>query len=348
MAHIHTLPKSTHGPLDQERAIIRAALMSRGVHMPMPVVFGGKPVATVGWDRARDRVWCAPFTGRDDIINKVTSSTPQTFDVWWQKSTVGTGLIGIWFDLWPVASGDPDAGTYPGAASTAYVHSPSTDPGFVSVGPALSGGQTRHLTGIDLISMIDTGTPFQYIVYDRVLVYNACPLINGTTTMTNSVSATRYAGVGVQIMVTNQVIVGGAVNLTTLTYVSDGSATHTVQGTPYALDSGRTTSGPAQPAAVMGGTLHLPFLPLAAGDNGVKSITSYVTSAAQTGSLCYVLARPICNITTPVSGQKIHYNYLCEQMNLFPIAADTCIGMVGLSTAGNDYTVGMNLQYAWG
>jgi hypothetical protein len=350
MANLHLLPKSIYGEHDMQRAVLRSMAMAKGLRQPIPVVFGKKAVACVGWDQHTDEVWAAPFESWDDIIREITQSTPQTFSTLIKKSHLAfTETTGLWYDYWPVAAGDPDGGTYPGAAATAYVGSPTADPGFPSVGPALTGSQTRHLMSAELCPQTQSGgtNPIvTVIIYDRVLVYSACAIVNALTNMTNSVPATRYSGVGVQIMVTSQVVLGGAVNLTALSYKNELGNTQSATGLSRALDVG-TTASATTPAQVNGGTPRTPWLGLAAGDNGVQIINSWTCSAAQTGSLCFVLANPIYMFSFPVLRQNLTHDLLRGNCNMFKIADDACLSVI-TQTNGAQSNLTVSLQMAWG
>ncbi len=350
MAKIHLLPKSIYGAHDEQRAILRSMSMAKGLMEPIPVVFGNKAVACVGWNRHTNEVWAAPFSSWDNIIDNITRATPQTFSTLIKKSHLAfTETAGLWYDYWCVAGGDPDGGTFPGAAKTAYVHSATGDPGFPPVGPALTGGQTRHLMSAELCPQTQsfgTAATVTVIVYDRVLVYNACTIVNALTNMTNSVPATRYSGNGVQIMVTSQTPLGGAVNLTALSYQDENNTTGAVTGLNRALDVG-TTAGFGTPAQVNAGTPRTPWLGLAAGDNGVQIINSWTCDAAQTGTLCFVLAKPIYTFTYAALRQNMTHDLLRGNCNMFKIEDDACLSVIAqTNNAPTNLTV--SLQMAWG
>lgn len=350
MSNLRLLPKSTHGEHDEQRAILCAMAGAGGLLRPIPVVFGGKAVACVGWDRNTSEIWAAPFSGYDDIINKITGSVPQTFSTFIKKSHLAfTETAALWYDYWPVAGGDPDGGTFPGTAATAYVHAPATDPGFPSVGPAVTGGQTRHLMNIELSPAtlsLGSGALTTVIVYDRVLVYNNCAVVNALTNMTNIVSATRYSGKGVQIMATSQVVLGGAVNLTALSYQDENNVTGAVSGLSLALSAG-TTAAAATPAQAITPAPYFPWLALAAGDNGVRSINSWTCDAAQTGKICFVLALPIYTFTFVALRGHLTNDMLRGQCNAIKIEDDACLSLITQNNNAQT-NVNVNLQMAWG
>lgn len=344
--NLHLRSKTKYGLHDDQRALEQAMRASKGIITPLPVVFGGKVIGSVGWNRFSKEIWAGPFNGYDDLINKATSSTPQVFDAWAYKTTGAfTVTANRWYDTWTVAD-DPDGGTFPGAAATAYVHSTS-DPGFIGLGPAPSGGQTKHLTGADLIET-STGA-FTYILYDRVLVYNACPITSGLKNMTNTVPATRYAGVGVQIMITEQAVLSGAPSLTALSYTNDASSTVSLKGTPYALTSNQSADS-THAAEIMNQTAPdlMPFLPIAGNEKGVQNILSYTVGSTLTGSICFVLARPIAMLVCPITGQSVQMNWVKGNPNLFQLASDACLALVVRTNTTAGSQVGFNLQVAWG
>ena len=349
MSNLNLLRKTTHGPLDADRAVMRSAMLCRGVNSRMPVVFGGKKIATVGWDPISDSIWAAPFTGDDDLFAKTSLAIPKTFSTIFTKVAANSFTANQYYDLWP-CSGDPNGGTYPGAAATAYVHSPSTDPGFPSLGPPLVSAETRHITGIGIWGKTSFNTPpSMFILYDRVLVYNACAVVNALTNMTNTVVATRYAGVGVQIMVTLQTVLGAGSTMTALSYNNQAGATKSMPGGSLALiGSGQ------QPAATIASTVLTPlasvplWLPLVAGDYGVQRINSWTCNSAQTGAICFVLAKPLCTIDIPVLHQKTTYDYVRQQVNLSQLADDACLSLVGKLPGNDAFVVGVSVDTARG
>lgn len=338
--------------MDAHRAIERSLAMAHGLAMPLPVVFGGRAIAQVGWDRKTDAVWAAPFTSYDDIIDKITRATPQTYSIYIRKNTPSAALTAdSWYDMWSIAGGEPGAGgTYPGAAATAYVHSPATDAGIPSLGPPLTGSQTRNIIAVDATAQVSFAAgvgPFTVILYDRVLVYNACAIVNALTNMTNTVPATRYDGVGVQIMVTSQTVLGGAVNLTALSYNDSNGASSSVGGLNRALDAGATATVTVPALVCSGAPRTTPWLSLADGDIGAQRINSWTCSAAQTGAISFVLAKPLYTMTINGTRQSFSRDLVRSPANMAPLADDACLGII-MQNSGVQAHIGFNVTMARG
>lgn len=331
--------KAQYSDCDEQRAIKRAMFMAWNLALPVPVEYGGKIVADVGWDRKTNRVWAAAPATYDGLIALATAATPKMHTIWMSKYDFNNNTLGNnWIDMWSL-KGDPQGGTYPGAASTAYVHA-AIDPGVPYVGPPLVGGETtRSVVGIEIQGINNGGAaPMAFLVYDRIMVYCNSPLFAGTTTMTNTVTPTRGGlGLGVQPIITTQTAFGTSVNLTNYTYKAYGGATGrslTVPGTNGNM-FGTTTASATVPATCNPGSLSAtgwtPFLPLLAGDSGIISLTSYTTDVTTTGAICWVLAKPIVIMSNRVGQRAYIQDLLTQHPVLHSVPDDACLSFLTAS-----------------
>lgn len=233
----------------------------------------------------------AGFNSLLDLVNAEESGNTRlsTF----RKAPVQVTTARLWFDL-SMSPGNPVPNYYAASPLVAVQMKQSTDGGIFHGGAVT--GLKKHLRQLCLTSSSATGLPAPFILCDYLLYY---PFIDEGTTdaqpLTNSVTIPRYTdGKGVQVIA---VSVAGRTGGKTFRF------TYTNQdGTP-----GRVSQTVVQNAAAAIGTLVTtatatnnsagPFLPLQAGDTGVRSIESVqMISGADVGLFTLVLVKPIATI----------------------------------------------------
>ncbi len=356
--------KSTHGPLDEDRALARALDAMRGIDQIQPVMFGGKLLAwakgeqgrgDVSWrrPRAHEKWWCG-FTSYDDLISEVSGSNKK-YRTEWSKIATTTGVASNYYDLWP-NGGSPTAGTYTGAAFTAR----SLDD--TSVGALYHGGNvstdTKHF--LSAYAKASANTPTIYL-YDRVLTYEACTL-NGNVNqaMTNGVAAARYIAAGegaMKICVTAQTAIGASnSNLTVCSYTDqDGNAANLVPQTPVpaiivSAAAPTTTLGArvVAPSTTAGTLPWGPHLPLATGDGGARSIENFTTSVANTGTLCFLLQRILAVIPCPSAGVASLVNLIQEIPSMERVRDGACLAIMAYQPLTTGYTGDGGCEWGYG
>jgi hypothetical protein len=335
-----------------EEAIKEAARAVMYNDSTLPVLVNGKTVAVVRGrnypDRrveiSRDKMWCG-FTTYDSIINAITQG--QKFRADWIKANTTAPVAANWYDMWPVG-GMPAVGTYTGTASASRSLT-DADVGAMAHGGNVSTA-TKHLLNVALNS--SGGTP-TVMLYDRVLTYEAVPFnAAAANTFTNTNTAQRYASAGtsgMKIAVTAQTVLGAtASNITTLTYVNQaGTASRTM---PTTITQVVTVSA-AAPTATLGArfvaTAAGQFLPFQAGDSGARSITNLTTSAANTGTLCFVLARPLCIIPTQAALSTTLMDTVMQVAGLERIFDGACLSFFTLFPTATATTLVGAVEAGW-
>ena len=188
----------------------------------------------------------------------------------WTKTMGSTGASGRVHSAWRRA-GVPAAGTDPAALTARQVDS--------SIAGAMSfanpgGGRTLHLVRS---SGVSSGAPHTLVLVDRLLDYGAIqhntnlaqPLVNG-------VALPRYAdGKGVMAFLEVTTGIGATAQNVTASYTDD-------EGNAGAATTAVAMRASAVADEVPHGTTAL-WLPLAAGDFGIRSVQSVTFSAANTG-----------------------------------------------------------------
>ncbi len=359
---IRTTRKSVHGPLDEDRALARGIEAGRGLDL-LPVVFGGKLIAwtkgaqgsdVVAWRRPRyGEKWWMGWTGHDDMVTEVSGGKKLSNQ--WARTCTSAMVANNFYDLWPVA-GNPGPGAYTGSAFTARPHDDTT------AGSLYHGGNvstdTKHL----LLAYIRSSavTPTLYL-YDRVLTYEACTFnASANQGMTNTLPATRYIGAGeggLKIMVTAQTVNGAtANNLTQLQYTDD--AGNTLQSMVTSPTVAQIVSA-AAPTTTLGARVISPAtaaatlpwhfqLPLATGDSGARLIANYTTSAANTGTMCFVLHRILATLPVLTAGVMQPYNFEGDLPSFERVRDGACLAFMAYAAATTAFTADGSLDVGWG
>lgn len=221
----------------------------------------------------------------------------------WHQSTYfktvtpALGVTGRWLDL-SSSAGQPVINFYASSPATAQAFINNNGNKGVYTGPVPSAGKTKHLHSLT----VDTtgailGT---FILCDYLMYY---PFIDTDSTdvqvMDNTQTLPRYTtGEGVQCFVVSQGGLNTNVNgLCTVEYTNSEGVT------------GRTTTfaiigSPVQGAVVCAGSNATaastvqcsPFIPLAPGDKGIRSIQSVTMGTAVGGVCSFVLAYSLASI----------------------------------------------------
>lgn len=310
-----------------ERAAFRMAMASVAGHpIVVPLFIDGVPRGHLRGEAGSRDVWHAAWSTNDNMSTALAAG--QRLSKFWVKNPSSwSPLANKWFDLWPL-SGDPQAGSYTGTAATARQIDSSVAGGLTLGGNVST--NTKHIVSAWATS---NGQPTVAYLYDRVLTYEACTITGGLVSMTNTLAAQRYIAAGqhgLLLMPTVQttVVLPGSSGISALVYVDQGGTSGQaapMNATTYQFDTHPvtpTTSVPAQCVICDANLGQTPFLPLAAGDSGVRSVTSYTTNAAATsGTFCLALVRPLVLLANSGSRNTCRYDY-SKMLPCLPIVYD--------------------------
>lgn len=301
----HTRPKSRWNPSAVGATIADAAKNAQQLTAPMVVIHDGEPcglVARRGFLPLTRGQW-AGFPSYD-ALNRAYQGGQRARVDWW-KNVTGFSRANVWGDAW-VCAGSPAAGGYTGTANTARQFDNTTAGGMYHSGILEGAGQSRHVTGWKV--GVSNGINWSIILYDRVLSYDGCSITNSATTLTNTLAPARYVSSGqdgLMVAVTASGATGAtASNLSSLT-VTDQQGNTNVAITPggtLAWYPSCPAAGASIPAPVVlpfdtGDTVSwTPFLPLAANVAGVRQVTAFTSSAANSGTISIVLLHPMASM----------------------------------------------------
>jgi hypothetical protein len=361
MLGIHVDKKSIYGPCDEARFIRKAITLSRGMEVPLPILFGRRNLGWIVGKRNSPLVWksrpmspaeAAGFPTLASIQNAAKNG--QVWTTFFSKG-VSPGA-GQWYDSWP-ASGSPPPGSYTGAAFTS-VSFDNTTPGALYLGGNVT-PFTRYLLATQ--ASISGTAAVVAIIYDRVLTYEACTFnASVLQNFTNSTPALRWISVGqpgLQVTITTTPAGTGATaaNLTQLSYTNqNGSAGIAAPcSTPVLPIAGSaSTASPFGcqvicPAFTAAANAAVPTIALATPDTGVRLLTSYTTSAANTGSMCFLLHRPLGFLMMQTNDVQFETDYVYQRLNLGLVYDNACLAFLFFANTGTVSSFQGHSRFVW-
>lgn len=289
-------------------------------------------------------------------VAEITDAQDAGAGTWatWRKSPSQVTTAGIWFDL-SMSPGNPVPQYYAAAPliSVAFKAGAATAANVATDWGIYHGGNVspkqKILRETMQLATAATGLSMPMILCDYLLYY---PFIDEGTTdeqaLTNAIALPRYTtGAGVQMMAVSVAgRTGGQSFFVTYTN-QDGVAgriSRTVIENTAAANGGIVTSATATKGAAG------PFIPLQAGDTGVRSVEAVTMLGADVGLFSLVLVKPLATtmirgidapvevdylkdrgVTAPVIQDEAYLNFLCLPRGT--LAATAIHGM--LRTAWN-------------
>ena len=229
---------------------------------------------------------------------------------------------------------------------TAYANSFQTG-GVVST-------NIKNLVDAHVFTLGATSAPAVMMLYDMLAVYTISSVTTtGAQSFTGQTAWPRYAnGVGVRAFLVANQVMGIGTPTVQLSYTNPGAVSG--QNTPAApsLPTLATTAPVGMiPYSGTGAGKFGPFLPLVAGDQGIKSVESINFSATMTsGCMNLVICKPL--ITLPltsigVAGERDYVN----QLPSMPVIQDgACLNWLMYAGAATPISTNFwgNFDFAWG
>lgn len=240
------------------------------------------------------------------------------------------GTAGFFVDM-NQTSGIPKYNAFAGA-SLALTPLEGVGNAGVYVGPTIS-GSTKHLLRWQVLNAntaANTIPPDFIMLCDYLGFYS---LIDGddvdVQTLDNSQSITRYTdGEGVRIVFIVQAPMTLTAPITVIYTNSDGVAGRSVTfnlipGTAIGVCATGTGG-----AGLGGAAQATPYLPLASGDKGVRSIESVQLASASGGFFCAALVRSIATLSTYDAGVAVEKQFGLENQMLPEIKAGAYLNFI--------------------
>ena len=256
------------------------------------------------------------FTSLSDLISEATTGGKRQ-DVWFSKTgTIGTS--GAFASLWAV-------GSYPAAGSAPATRPGGAVPTSATTGALpfnnAAGGDTLHLTTFQCMA---SGAPNTLILYDRT--FHAGTIQFNTTTSAQSVTGVpnRYA---------TTTSPGTFATIEVTTALGATPANLTLQYTDQAGNTAENAPAVALTTSAAANRIPLPqwFIPLNAGDTGLRTVTNLTVSALMGGGIGNVVqGKVLAFIPQPVAGSIVVMDGINSAFNLVRILDDACLSFIEL------------------
>jgi len=283
----------------------------------------------------------------DNIVSSISAGKTRT-EPWNKITGAAAYTAGRWYNTFTLG-GYPSAGSYSGTALTAVQMTDATT-GAIAHGGNVS-TDLKHIINTELVTSAATGVPSFLMLCDFLLYYPSINMNLATAqTLTNGVSLPRYTtGDGVMAFLEVTATTGATAHNVALSYTDQAGNAANALGATTAC-----TASAIVPHLTHTGTAannYAPFLPLAAGDTGIRSVQTITISAASgAGTAAFVLAKPLCTIPLSTVSVATGRDFLFNMPSLPRIVDGACLGYLlysGAATAASTSFIGTN-QFVWG
>ena len=277
----------------------------------------------------------------------------QTFIGGFRKTITTVTGGGVWFDT-TLSQGNPLPFYYASTPLAGVPISQSVNGGIPHNQPVASLGYQTYLKTITL-TPTGAGVNAVNILCDYLFYY---PFVDTGTTdeqvLDNTLSLTRYTtGQGVSVMAVQMAGMLGAGNPTfRFTYYNQSGVLQTspTQTCGTASAVGELATGNNSVSSVNSAYSNYPFLSLAPGDTGIRSVESVTFDTPDIGLLAFVLVKPLEQICLRESGASAERTPAIDFFDL-PIIADNAYLSILVSTgntsASSNSFIG-TIQTVWG
>lgn len=299
------------------------------------------------------------FSSQDDLIASITVDG-QVGRIDYQKTTAVAGVAGTWTDL-GTAAGSTPANTYAGTSLTFVATDDTWSEGVIYHGGDVAAA-TKHFLNGSASVFAAAGAPWILLCVDQV---GYIPITSTDVTGTGSRTVTMTAisntgakvdrwanGAGLRAYFSTEVApTAGGPTLATFTYTNQAGTAGRTLGVTVGFAATPVTG--QVPHSGNAATRYGPFLPLAAGDSGIRDIENFTLSGgvAYTGSgqLVLHLVRPLWQIPIPASGILTERDFVNQLPSLPKIPDGACIRFLLFQAGATTTTSPVNVfcDYGW-
>jgi len=275
----------------------------------------------------------------------------------WNKNHFATTaqVAGMWYCM-AMGAGNPPAnsifGTGTNLAFQALTDTTSGAAGIQHGGNAGRKDDFRRILRASAFTAASTTAPCSLMLVDMLGFYNITSVtVDTAQALDNTVTLPRYtSGKGVQAFITPSTVMGAATPNISLNKYTNSAGTAN-KATPATLPAG-LTAAPVT-SIVYSGTgagKYGPFMPLAAGDQGIRSVQEITLSATYvSGVLNLVLAKPLFNINISATGVEGRLDFVDELASMPKVYDGACLAWLmyaGANTPVNSALFG-SLEFGW-
>jgi hypothetical protein len=280
-------------------------------------------------------------------------SAGQTERTDWNKISGGAAYTaGRWYETLSLG-GYPPATAFPGTALTWKTCDDATGDGTTRFGIPHGGNVTaliKHLSTMAAWTTAATGVP---AVLQLVDVQGYWPGINMNVATAQTLLGTpahRYTdGAGCRLFLAARATTGATAHNLSISYTNSASVAARTMPVTVAC-----TASAIVPHIVHSGTAannYGPFLPMASGDVGVKSVQTVTLSAASlAGTGVLVLAKPLANIPLSIASLMTEKDFWNQLPSAPQIKDGACLGFIigtGAALAASTTLAG-SIETVWG
>lgn len=290
------------------------------------------------------------FSSMDDLVSEITGGKFWRND--FNKITGAAAYTaGRWYDM-SALGGTPVANAWAGTALTYTPCTEATGNGTQIFGMRHGGDvstDTKHILNVAAVTGVATGVPSVLMLID---MQGYWPTISCNTLSAQTLSGTpspRYTnGVGLRLYPVITSTSGATAQNFNCSYTDqDGNTGNTM---PVTVAMTASAIAPHIPTSGTAANNYGPFLPLASGDYGVRNVASVTMSAANTGTMALVLAKPILTLpltTVSVAAERDLLNQMPSLPRIYDGACLTWLYFSGAATAANTNFYG-SVEFGWG
>lgn len=300
------------------------------------------------------------FSSQDDLINEVTTNGKFQYDI--RSKTISTAQVAAFWTNLGVFSGSEPASTYAGTSLTFVPTDDTWADGAWQHGGDVS-TDTKHFLYAGANIVAAAGAPWFLMAVDQVgYVPITSTDVTGTgsrtITMTpiaaTSAKVDRYPnGVGLRAFFSTEVApTAGGPNMTVFTYTNTAGTTG--RTCPVTVGMAATPVIGAVPHSGGAATRYAPFIPLAAGDTGIKDLENFTwtggTAYTGTGQMVLHLVKPLWGIPLPASGIHQVADFVNALPSMCKIPDGACVQWMLLNTGATTANAPMMAEtaHAWG
>ena len=285
----------------------------------------------------------------DNLISSISAGQSTRYD--WNKVSTVAATLGGSFDMSGQAAA-PVANAWAGTALNWVTCTETTGNGTQIFGMPHGGNvspSVKHLLNMNAWGTAATAVPGTLTLVDMQGYY---PGLSNNSAVAQTLVGTptlRYTnGEGVRAYMVQTATGGAGAQNFNMSYTNQaGTAGRTMPATVACTASSVVSRINHSGVAANN---YGPFLPLASGDTGIRSIQTVTLSAATTGTFAMVLARPLASITLSVAGLMTEKDLL-NQIPSLPVIKDgaclTWIWNAGAATA-TATTLAGGIEVVWG
>jgi hypothetical protein len=280
--------------------------------------------------------------GFNGIVQLAEAATWQSF---FYKTSVPFGTAAKWHDA-SVGAGIPVYQPYVGTQYEATTLSGQGNRGIYT-GPEPEAGQTKHLFAISAGTRTSS-VPLTLLLADYLMFYPLVDMDNvDSQSLVNSASLPRYtSGEGVRAMVVVATPMTSSGTITVNYTNSDGTSGRstsfgiTFSGSIGAIVNNSSTATAAGAAS--------PFIPLANGDKGIRSIES-VTASSSMGGFCHiVLVKPLATHLVREQNTEAETIFFKEKANCVKIESGAYLNFIALTNSASTFAPFRGfVQFTW-